>query len=106
MDIILAPLLHVIYIALDCYIMGLFAYGILYLLRALDVLKKQQPIVFKIETALFALYDPALAPIRKALPFKVDLSIVALYLVLYFIRGVIIKISAYFPLYFGLSNLR
>ena len=98
MDIILAPLLHVIYIALDCYMMGLFIYGVLYLLQTLDVLKKQNPLVFKIQTALFALYEPILSPIRQMLPLRIDLSMITLYLLLYFIRGVIIKISAYFPL--------
>ena len=98
MDIILAPLLHVIYIALDCYIMGLFIYGVLYLLQSLDVLKKQNPLIFKIQTTLFALYEPILSPIRQLIPLRVDLSMIILYLILYFIRGVIIKISAFFPL--------
>lgn len=98
MDIILAPLLHVIYIALDCYMMGLFVYGVLYLLQSLDVLKKQHPLVFKIQTILFALYEPILAPIRQMIPLNLDLSMIVLYLLLYFVRGVIIKISAFFPL--------
>lgn len=98
MDIILAPLIHVIYIALDCYMMGLFVYGVLYLLQSLDVLKKQHPLVFKVQTALFSLYEPVLSPIRQMVPLKIDLSLVILYLVLYFVRGIILKISAYFPL--------
>jgi|GEM_PF-2964388 len=98
MDIILAPLLHVIYIALDCYMIGLFIYGVLYLLQSLDVLKKQHPLVFKIQTTLFALYEPVLSPIRQMLPMRIDLSLVVLYLLLYFVRGVIIKVSAFFPL--------
>ena len=98
MDIILAPLLHVIFIALDFYIMGLFIYGVLYLLQSLDVLKKQNPLVFKIQTALFALYEPVLSPIRQLIPLRVDLSIITLYLILFFVREVIRKIVAYFPL--------
>lgn len=98
MDIILAPLLHVIYIALDCYMMGLFVYGVLYLLQSLDVLKKQNPLIFKVQTVLFALYEPVLSPIRQLIPLRVDLSMIALYLLLYFVRGVIIKVSAFFPL--------
>ena len=54
--------------------------------------------VFKIQTTLFALYEPVLSPIRQLIPLKIDLSLVILYLALYFVRGVIIKISAYFPL--------
>jgi uncharacterized protein YggT (Ycf19 family) len=98
MDIILAPLLHVIFIALDFYMMGLFVYGVLYLLQSLDVLKKQNPLVFKIQTALFALYEPVLSPIRQLIPVRVDLSMITLYLILYFVREVIRKIVAYFPL--------
>lgn len=98
MDIILAPLFHVIYIALDCYMMGLFIYGILYLLQTLDVLKTKNPLIFKIQTALFALYEPILSPIRQLIPLRVDLSMITLYLILYFVRGVIIKVLTFFPL--------
>lgn len=98
MDIILAPLLHVIYIALDFYMMGLFVYGVLYLLQSLDILKKQHPLVFKVQTALFALYEPALSPIRQLIPLRIDLSMAILYLLLYFVREVIRKITAFFPL--------
>ncbi len=78
--------------------MGLFVYGVLYLLQSLDVLKKQNPLVFKIQTALFALYEPVLSPIRQLIPVRVDLSMITLYLILYFVREVIRKIVAYFPL--------
>lgn len=98
MDIILAPLLHVIYVAIDFYMLGLVVYGLLYLLQVLDVLKKQNPLIFKIQTAMFAIYEPVLSPIRQYIPLKIDLSMVILYLLLYFLRGVIIKISAFFPL--------
>ena len=98
MDIILAPLLHVLYIAIDCYMIGLLIYGILLLIQTFELLQRPRPALSKLETMLFGLYDPFLAPIRKAISLKIDLSLVILYLVLYFARGVIMKISAFFPL--------
>ena len=98
MDIILAPFFQVVHIALELYLYGLILYSIIYLLQALDVLKKQNPIIFKLQTALFSLYEPLLGPIRQAIPLNVDISIVVLYLALHFVKGVIIKIASQFPL--------
>lgn len=93
MDILFAPFFNVLYVAIDAYILGLAVYGALYLMVAFDLLKAKNPIVFKVQTFLFALYDPLLDIIRKAVPFKVDISFIVLYLALYFIRAVIARMA-------------
>ena len=95
MDIILAPLLHVLFIIVDLYIWIIIIGVILSWLIAFNVVNTYNRFVFAVRDFLHRATEPALAPIRRVLPNlgSVDFSPMVLILGLIFIRGVIQKLS-------------
>lgn len=94
MDIIIVPLLQVIRVLLNLYLYGLFIFGILLMLESFNVIDSYNKIVYKVHNTLFSIYNPALEKIRSIFNFggAMDFSIIILYLLIYFIKHVLIRI--------------
>ena len=95
MDIILAPLLHVLFIVLDLYIWIIIIGIILSWLIAFNIVNNYNRFVFAISDFLHRATEPALAPIRRVLPNlgSIDFSPMVLILGLIFLRGVVQKLA-------------
>lgn len=93
MDIILIPIFQVLRVAIDMYLFGLFIYAVILILETLNIVDRYNSFIYQIHSAFFLLYEPVLAVIRSLLNFKtVDISLPVLYLILYFIKQVIIQV--------------
>lgn len=90
MDIILVPLLTVIYYALDLYWYVVVAMIIFSWLLAFGVINTYNHVVRTIGDVLSRLTEPALKPIRRAMPDfgPVDLSPIVLWLFIIFLKMV------------------
>jgi YggT family protein len=99
MDILFGPLLAVLIRAIDLYQLFLFAFVVVSWLEIFGILNSYNRIVYSLNTFLFRIIDPALAPIRRFVPNVggMDISPIILLFVLYFIQGVLVKISDKFP---------
>ncbi len=92
MDVILIPLLQVICTLLGFYSTGLAVYGFLMMLESFGMVNSYNIIVYRIHNALFVIYNPALEKIREAFDFgPIDLSVIILYLGVFFLRQVLIR---------------
>ncbi len=96
MEIILVPLLTVIYYALDIYMWVVLAMVIFSWLLAFGVVNTYNRAVRVIGDVLHRLTEPALAPIRRVLPDfgSVDLSPIALWLIVIFAQMVVANLIA------------
>lgn len=93
MDIILVPFLQVIRVLLFLYSTGLFLYGLLMMLESFGIIDSYNKVIYRIHNTLFLIYNPALEKVRAVFDFgPIDLSVVILYLVLLFVRHVLIRI--------------
>lgn len=88
MEIVLQPLLMVIYYALELYWWVVLAMVIFSWLLAFGVVNTYNKAVRVIGDVLFRLTEPALKPIRRILPNfgAVDLSPIALWLIVVFLQ--------------------
>ena len=91
MDVIIAPLLHIILIVVDFYTWIIIAGVILSWLRAFNIINSYNRVVFAINDFIHRATEPALLPIRRILPNlgTIDFSPMVLILGLIFLRGVI-----------------
>jgi YggT family protein len=89
---IMRALLDVILIALELYMYLVLAWVILTWLIAFNIVNTRNPIVSAISDFLFRITEPALRPIRRVIPSLggIDISPVILFLVIIFLRHVII----------------
>lgn len=96
MNIILEPLLTVLYYALDLYWYVVLATVILSWLLAFGVINSYNHIVRTISDVLARLTEPVLRPLRRVMPDvgPVDLSPVALWLIILFLQMVVSKLLA------------
>ena len=94
MDIILEPLLTVIYFALEFYWYVVLATVIFSWLMAFGVINTYNHAVRTIGDVLARLTEPALRPIRRWMPDigPVDLSPIALWLIILFLQMVVRKL--------------
>ncbi|AVM75818.1 YggT family protein [Magnetospirillum gryphiswaldense] len=94
MDIILEPLLTVIYFALEFYWYVVLATVIFSWLLAFGVINTYNHAVRTIGDVLARLTEPALKPLRRWLPDvgAVDLSPIALWLIILFLQMVVKKL--------------
>ncbi|MBR9971844.1 YggT family protein [Magnetospirillum sulfuroxidans] len=94
MDIILEPLLTVIYFALEFYWYVVLATVIFSWLIAFGVINTYNHAVRTIGDVLARLTEPALRPLRRWLPDigAVDLSPIALWLIILFLQMVVKKL--------------
>ena len=85
-------LLDVILIALDLYMYIVLAWVILSWLIAFGIVNTRNPIVAAIADFLYRITEPVLRPIRQRMPNLggIDLSPVILFLIIIFIRHVIL----------------
>lgn len=88
MEIVLQPLLMVIYYALELYWWVVLAMVIFSWLLAFGVVNTYNKAVRVIGDVLFRLTEPALRPIRRILPNfgTIDLSPIALWLIVVFLQ--------------------
>lgn len=94
MDIILEPLLMVVYYALELYWYVVLATVIFSWLIAFGVVNTYNHVVRTIGDVLARLTEPALRPIRRWMPDigPVDLSPIALWLLILFLQMVVQKL--------------
>lgn len=90
MDIVLAPLLDVLLIAINLYEWVVILAVVINWLIAFNVLNTYNRMVGAIHDVLFRLTEPALKPIRRVIPTLggVDLSPIVLIFILFFIESV------------------
>src|SRR5262249_19833920 len=91
----LNPFVELILMIIHLYNYVLFAWVILSLLISFNIVNRYQPIVQKINLALFKLTEPLLGPIRKYMPDLggIDISPVILIIGLNFIEKVLVYYS-------------
>ncbi|CAA7621757.1 conserved hypothetical protein [Candidatus Terasakiella magnetica] len=91
MNIILVPLLKVIYYALDIYWFVVLASVIASWLVAFGVINTYNATVRTIIDVIYRLTEPALRPIRRIMPDlgSIDLSPIALWLIISFAKEVV-----------------
>ncbi len=85
------PFIDLIGAIVSIYTWALIIHIILGWLVAFDIINSYQPIVKKVQYALYRLTEPLLAPIRKYIPHLggIDLSPIILFLLLRFTTGVL-----------------
>ncbi|TAN70742.1 MAG: YggT family protein [Magnetospirillum sp.] len=91
MDTVLVPLIDVVLMALNLYWYIILASVILSWLVTFGVVNTYNSTVRTIIDVIYRLTEPALRPIRRVLPDfgTVDLSPIALWLIIYFLMGVL-----------------
>lgn len=91
MDVIIAPLIHLLIYLTTLYTYAIFAAVILNMLTLFGVINPHNSFVLLVSDFLFRLTEPALHKIRQCLPpiGAMDLSPMALILLLWFIRSVL-----------------
>lgn len=94
MNVILVPLLTVVYYALDIYWWIVLAAVIMSWLKQFGVVNSYSNAVRTIDHVLYRLTEPALKPIRNVLPDfgGVDLSPIVLWLILIFLKMVVVRL--------------
>ena len=91
----LNPVVDLILTVMHLYNYVLFAWMILSFLIAFNIVNRYQPVVQKINFALFRLTDPLLRPIRKHMPDLggIDISPLVLILLFNFVERTLIYYS-------------
>lgn len=95
MDTVLVPLIDVILMALNLYWYIILASVIVSWLVAFGVINTYNSTVRTIIDVIYRLTEPALRPLRRVLPDfgSVDLSPIALWLIIYFLMGVLTRLK-------------
>jgi YggT family protein len=91
MDVILIPLYNVVSIVIELFIWALIVSAVLSWLVAFGVVNTHNRFVYTVMDVLYRVTEPALRPIRRVLPNTggLDLSPLALILILYLVQGVL-----------------
>lgn len=94
LNVVLRPLLEVLYYAISIYTWLVIAMAILSWLIAFDVLNRNSQFVRLVGGFLWRVTEPALRPIRRVLPRMgaLDISPVILLLILFFLQRVIVEL--------------
>ena len=89
------PVVDLILTLMHLYNYVLFAWIILSMLISFNIVNRYQPVVEKINYALFKLTDPLLRPIRKYMPDLggIDISLVVLIILFNFIERTLVYYS-------------
>ncbi|MBI4967092.1 MAG: YggT family protein [Rhodospirillales bacterium] len=95
MDVILVPLLKIVFVVIDLYIWAIVISMILSWLVAFNVVNRGNRLVAIVGDVLFRITEPLLGPIRRILPDMgaVDLSPMVLILILWFVEGVLQRLA-------------
>ena len=95
MDTVLVPLIDVILMALNLYWYIILASVIVSWLVTFGVINTYNSTVRTIIDVIYRLTEPALRPLRRVLPDfgSVDLSPIALWLIIYFLMGVLTRLK-------------
>lgn len=91
----LNPIAELLITIIDLYNYVLIAWVVLSLLISFGIVNRHQPVVQRINFALFRLTDPLIRPIRKRVPDlgSIDISPIIALLALRFVRSLIIYYS-------------
>ena len=94
MDVILVPLIQLVLAVINIYVWVLVASVVLSWLIAFNVVNTSNRFVHTIGEIVYRITEPALRPIRNILPNmgNVDLSPVALIMLLWFVESMLIQI--------------
>jgi YggT family protein len=92
MDSIMLALFSTINLALDIYLYFVIASAIYSWVYSFNIINTRNPFVAQIGTFLYQVTEPALRPIRRFMPNLggVDVSPIVLYLIIFFIKNLII----------------
>lgn len=95
MDIILGPLFGLVDIVLGLYVWVVLAWVIMSWLISFNMINTTQPLIYQVSRFLYALTEPALAPIRRIIPIMggFDLSPIVLLLAVWFVRDVLRRLA-------------
>lgn len=95
MSIILGPLLNLSIVVIDLYIWVLIFSAVMSWLIAFSVINTSNRLVYTVADFLYRVTEPALRPIRRFIPNLggVDISPVALILLLWFVGNVFVRIK-------------
>lgn len=94
MDVIAVPLIQVLLVIVNLYVWAIILSAIMSWLVAFNVINTSNRFVSTVGDALYRITEPALRPFRRFLPAVggLDLSPIALILVLFFIENVLKQI--------------
>jgi YggT family protein len=94
MDVIVGPVLRLLYTVIDLYIWIVFIGVILSWLTQFNVINSSNRFVYMVSNFIYRATEPALGRIRKVIPVLggIDLSAIALLLGLVLIKDVIFKL--------------
>ena len=94
MDVIVGPVLRLLYTVIDLYIWIVFIGVILSWLTQFNVINSSNRFVYMVSDFIYRATEPALGRIRKVIPVLggIDLSAIALLLGLVLIKDVIFKL--------------
>ncbi|MBL4615079.1 MAG: YggT family protein [Magnetovibrio sp.] len=96
MDVVLIPLLQTLFVVIDLYVWVVLAGVVLSWLTAFGVINTHNKFVNMLSDVIYRMTEPVLRPIRKILPDfgAVDLSPIALILVLMFLQTFIDRLAS------------
>lgn len=96
MNVILAPIIEVLMLAINLYVWLVIASAILSWLVAFNVVNTRNQFIYTIGDFLHRITEPALRPIRRFLPNLggIDISPVILILVLFFAQKLLANVLA------------
>ncbi|MGD9637799.1 MAG: YggT family protein [Alphaproteobacteria bacterium] len=91
MNVIIIPLVNVLFILLDLYLKAIFLSVIISWLVAFNIINVHQRFVYLIRDFLYRITEPAFRQIRRIVPpiSGIDLSPLFLILIIYFLQNVI-----------------
>ncbi len=95
MDVIVVPLLNIVFLLIRLYIWVLIISAILSWLVAFNVVNTRNRFVYTVMDFLWRITEPALRPIRRILPNLggIDISPVILILILMFVQDVLARLA-------------
>ncbi len=95
MDVVLLPLIQIINVAINLFIWALIISAILSWLVTFNVVNTRNQFVYMVGNFLYRITEPALRPLRRVIPIMggIDLSPIALILILWFIQGVLTQLA-------------
>ena len=95
MNVILGPLFGIIDIVLHLYTWVVIVWVVLSWLISFNVVNTTNSVVYQISRALYALTEPALAPMRRVVPNfgGIDVTPVLLLLIILFVRDVLRRLA-------------
>jgi len=95
MNVVLLPLIQIVNVAINLFIWALIISAILSWLVTFNVVNTRNQFVYMVGNFLYRITEPALRPLRRVIPIMggIDLSPIALILILWFIQGVLTQLA-------------